>query len=117
MCASNQPRMKQLLISFACSFIFLFAAAQQDPEFPKGWVMYLTEHHGATTNFTIAPDLFVSGLNLSPQVTVVPGHLRLGATADGIFSNKKFDGLFGPNIALKLATIGATGKGSILNDK
>ncbi|MEO5595134.1 MAG: hypothetical protein ABIR15_16525 [Chitinophagaceae bacterium] len=107
--------MKQLFTGIACLFIFLSARAQKDPEFPKGWVMYLQEHHGIATNFTTSPDLFISGLRLSPQATIVPGLLRLGGTAGAIFNNKKFDGTFGPNAVVKLATMGAPGKGSILN--
>ena len=107
--------MKKLLTGTACFMIFLFAAAQKTPEFPKGWVMYLQEHHGAVTNFTSSPDLFISSLRLSPQVTVVPGHLRLGGTAAGVFTNKKLQGAFGPNLVVNLLAPDVKKLGSVLN--
>jgi len=107
--------MKQLLLCIACTCIFLGASAQKTPEFPKGWVLYLQEHHGVSTNFTAAPDLFVSSLRLSPQVTVVPGHLRLGATAAAAFTHKKADGLFGPHLVVNLLSPDVKKMGSVLN--
>lgn len=107
--------MKKSLIGILSSIIFLSAYAQKDPEFPKGFVLYLHAQDGMVTNFTTAPDLFVAGLGLTPQVTVIPGYLRLGATASAVFNNKKLDGLFGPNIGIKLASLKASNLGSILN--
>jgi hypothetical protein len=94
--------MKQLFAFPVCLIIFFSASAQKTPEFPKGWVMYLEEYHGAATNFTVSPDLFISALRLVPQVTVVPGHLRLGGTMGAVFNNKKLEGTFGPNLAVNL---------------
>ena len=107
--------MRRLLCSVFSLLSFFCAGAQKDPEFPKGWVAYLQAHDGMITNFTTAPDLFVAGLSLAPQVTVVPGLLRIGATAGGIFANKKIDGILGPNLAVKLGTVNASMLGSILN--
>src|SRR5450432_3505816 len=107
--------MKQLLLCFAASIVSLSAMAQKGPEFPKGWVMYLEEDHGVSTNFTSSPDLFVSGLRLSPQATVIPGILRIGATAGAVFTNKKLDGTFGPNVAIKLAAPDVKSLGTIFN--
>jgi hypothetical protein len=107
--------MKQLLTCITCTIFFTAAVAQKDPEFPKGMVMYLESHHGIATNFHYSPDLFVGYLSLTPQVTVVPAHLRLGGTAGLLFNNKRFDGLFGPNLVLKLKTLDVKQMGSILN--
>jgi hypothetical protein len=107
--------MKQLLSIITCCILFLSVTAQKDPEFPKGAVMYLESHHGIATNFHNSPDLFVGYLGLTPQVTVIPSHLRLGGTAGLLFNNKKFDGLFGPNLALKIKTLNVKQMGSILN--
>jgi hypothetical protein len=100
------------LLSISLSFA---ASAQKDPEFPKGWVMYLQAHDGMVTNFTTAPDLFVAGLSLSPQLTVVPGLLRIGGSAGAVFNNKKISGMAGPNLVLKLASVQSNPLGSILN--
>ncbi len=107
--------MKRLLTCFIFSLVYINTIAQTDPEFPKGAVMYLESHHGIATNFHNSPDLFVGYLSITPQVTIVPAHLRLGATAGLLFNNKKFDGLFGPNLVLKLKTLDVKPMGSILN--
>lgn len=107
--------MKQRLLCLACSLFVCFAAAQKDPEFPKGWVMYLESHHGIATNFHLSPDLFVGYLSITPQVTIVPSKLRLGGTAGLLLSNKRLDGLFGPNLVLKIKTLNVKQMGSILN--
>lgn len=108
--------MKQLLCCSLCCLLFAIGNAQKDTEFPKGAVMYLESHHGLATNFKhYSPDLFVGYLSLTPQVTVVPQHLRLGATAGLLFNNKRFDGLFGANAVLKLKTLDVKPMGSLLN--
>jgi hypothetical protein len=107
--------MRQLLTALFCIGCFYSTLAQKDPEFPRGWVMYLEGNHGVATNFSSAPDLFVQGLRLAPQATVVPGHIRVGATVSGIFFNKKIDGCFGPNLVFKLASKQAKPMGSLLN--
>jgi hypothetical protein len=107
--------MKQLLLCIACSLFLSTVFAQKDPEFPKGWVMYLESHHGIATNFQQSPDLFVGFLSITPQVTIVPSHLRLGGTAGLLFTNKRFDGLFGPNLVAKITTLNVKQMGSILN--
>ena len=107
--------MKRFVCGLLSIGFFISATAQRDPEFPKGWVLYLQAHDGMVTNFTTAPDLFVAGLSLSPQLTVVPGLLRLGGTAGAIFNNKKIAGVFGPNLVIKLASLQANSLGSILN--
>ncbi len=107
--------MKKLLLIIICSTFILYTSAQKDPEFPKGWVMYLESHHGIASNFHKTPDLFVGYLSITPQVTVVPSKLRLGTTVGLLFTNKKLDGLFGPNLVYKIKTLNVKQMGSILN--
>jgi hypothetical protein len=107
--------MKRFVCGLFCISLFFAAKAQKDPEFPKGWVMYLQAHDGTVTNFRSAPDLFVAGLSLSPQMTIVPGLLRIGGTAGAVFNNKKAAGIFGPDLVVKLASVQANSLGSILN--
>ena len=86
--------------------LFYLAAQSQDPndtEFRKGWVNYLKLENGVISNFkSSSPDLYVGGLQLNPQITVVEHKLRIGATAGFVYADKKIAGLFGPSLALKL---------------
>ena len=79
--------------------------AQNDYEFPKGWVLNLENFQGAATKFNETPDLYLTELRLSPQYTVAPALLRIGGSAGVVFTNKKLSGLFGANLALKIKTI------------
>jgi len=107
--------MKSLLTFIFFLPIVYVTNAQKDTEFPKGWVIYLQAQQGMVTRFTTSPDLFVGGLRLSPQATLVPGLLRVGASAGAVFNNKTMNGLFGANVAIKLATINVMNLGSLLN--
>ena len=89
--------------------------AQTDPEFPKGTVIYLSVQQGKSTSFDLSPDLWVGGIAFSPQYTVVPKHLRIGAVAEYVYTDKHSSGLFGPRLALKLKTIRTEPLGSLLN--
>jgi len=98
-------------------WIFLFCNltsithAQTDTEFPKGFIMYGKLHSGLVTNFS-SPDLFIGGIQLAPQYTVVPHLLRIGAIAGGFYSSKKIQGEFGPSVSLKLKTFNAKLEGA-----
>jgi hypothetical protein len=107
--------MKRLLIACYLLLLVIAVQAQKDPEFPKGWVLYLEAHQGIATNFKYTPDLYVGGLQLSPQVTVIESRLRLGASAGLVFNNKKFSGTFGPRLSYKLTTLNLKQFGSLLN--
>jgi hypothetical protein len=94
----------------------LVKAQQPDTEFTKGWLLNLKLTNGAVTNFrSTAPDQYTGGLLLNPQVTVVPGTLRLGANLGAAYANKKVSGLFGPMIAWKLAELGTKNFGTLAN--
>lgn len=81
-------------------------AFAQDPEFPKKeFIMHLGLHSGLVTNFHGAvPDLFVGGMQLVPQFTVIENHLRLGAIGDVYYTGKKIQAAIGPTVSLKLKT-------------
>ena len=87
-------------------------SAQSDPEFPKGFILYAKWHNGMITNFTSRPDLYVGGLQLAPQYTIVPHLLRAGIIAGGFYGDKKIQGEFGPTLSLKLKTFHANLKGA-----
>ena len=106
----------KLLTALILLFALLYSpnlAAQQ--EFTKGWVMYLEGSQGILTNFHSSPDLYTGNLQLTPQVTVIPGVLRLAAATGLAFNNKKLTGLFGGGLNWKLATVHAQPFGSLLN--
>jgi hypothetical protein len=103
------------VIALTC-LLFTPGFAQDDPEFPKGYVFYVEGHHGLSTNFKgSSPDIFVSGLRANPQITVVTHLLRLGGAANLIFTNKTFYGVFGPTVNYKIKTLNVKSMGSILN--
>jgi hypothetical protein len=78
----------------------------QDPEFPKNeFIMHVKMHNGMVTSFKSSPDLYVGGLQLVPQFTVVANRLRLGVIADGYYTGKKLQAAAGPTLSLKLKTI------------
>ena len=93
-------------LSVSCSF------GQTDTEFPKGFIMYAKLNDGMITDFTSYPDLYVGGLQLAPQYTVVPHVLRAGIIAGGFYANKKIQGEFGPSLSFKLKTFKANLQGA-----
>ena len=87
-------------------FISLLHVAQaQDFEFPKGWVLNAEYFNGFTSQFHANPELFLTELRLTPQYTIVPKVLRVGASAGLQYNNKHVSALFGPNLAFKIKTI------------
>ncbi len=107
---SNHFKKIVLLVLFTSAITFCHA--QTDTEFPKGFIMYAKLHSGMVTNFASSPDLFVGGIQLAPQYTVVPHVLRFGAIAGGFYNNKKIQGEFGPSVSLKLKTFNAKLEGA-----
>ncbi len=112
-------RLKNTLF-FCIFFVFLYfnAIAQKndDPEFTKGWILLLKLNNGLTSGFTAnTPDLYVGGLSLNPQFTVVQNILRLGANTGMFYNDKKLSGLFGPMAAVKIKTLGTKYMGSYAN--
>jgi hypothetical protein len=89
--------------------------AQDDPEFPKGFVMHAKLHNGAVTNFHRGVDMYIGGFQLVPQWGIIPQKLRMGLIAGAFYNNQKFDGQFGPTISYKLKTFNADPFGSAAN--
>jgi hypothetical protein len=96
--------MKAALLSAGLLCLHIIVQAQ-DPEFPKKeFIMHLRMHSGMVTNFKSSPDLYVGGLQLVPQFTIVENRLRAGIIAGGFCTNKKIQALAGPTISIKLKT-------------
>jgi hypothetical protein len=107
--------MRRPFLACCCVLLYLAVQAQKDPEFPKGWVLYMEVQQGLATNFTYSPDLYTGGLQLSPQVTIIEQKLRIGADAGLVYTNKQFSGTFGPKVTYKITTLNVKEFGSILN--
>jgi len=105
---------KCLGLIFYC-FICIRGIAQDATEFPKGFVMHAKLHNGMITNFHRGADLYVGGFQLVPQVTVLPGKLRMGIIAGGFYAGKTLEGQFGPTLSVKLKTFNAGPFGSAAN--
>lgn len=96
--------------------LFTFPAfAQDDPEFPKGFIMHAKLHNGAISNFHRGADLYVGGMQVVPQWGIVPQKLRAGLIAGAFYVNKQLDGQFGPTLSYKLKTFSADPFGSAAN--
>jgi hypothetical protein len=103
----------KILLPILCLLCSTLVATAQDPEFPKNeFIMHLRLHNGMVTDFHSAPDLYVGGLQLVPQWTVVENLLRVGVVAGGFYTNKKLQGLVGPTVSIKLKTFSLKGFGS-----
>ncbi|RPD38923.1 hypothetical protein [Chitinophaga barathri] len=101
------------LISFFLLCIITKARAQS--EFPKGWIFPLEMGQGVVTNFHSDPDLFLATLAFSPQVTVVPGRLRLGLSGGGAFYNKRIYGTGGGRVSLMISKGPKVMESTVLN--
>jgi hypothetical protein len=82
-------------------------------EFEKGFIIHARLHSGMITH--PEADIFVGGLQVIPQVTIVEHTLRGGVVIGGIYSFKEINGLFGPTLSLKIMEFPASVFGSAGN--
>jgi len=68
-----------------------------------------------TTNSGSIPDIFVGGLQIVPQVTLVEHKLRGGIVIGGFYSYKEINGLFGPTVSWKITEFKGGSFGSLGN--
>lgn len=102
-------------ICLMCLCISIAVQAQNDPEFPKGFIMHLNWQQGLQTNFSNTPDLYVTALQAIPQFTVLPGRLRMGAAVGFYYTKKQMLLSAGPLVTYKLKTFNAGQFGSLAN--
>ena len=105
----------KLLIPIIFCLLSLQLAAQSDPEFPKEFIVHVKLHNGMVTNFSSAPDLYVGGIQLIPQYTLVRKLLRGGIIGDVYYTGKNIQAAFGPTLSIKLKTFKAAPFGSLGN--
>lgn len=89
---------KTIVLPVLC-FFSLISSAQQT-EFPKEFIAHVRLHSGMVA--TNGPDLFVGGIQIVPEYTLIEHKLRGGIVAGAFYSYSKINGLFGPTLSLKL---------------
>lgn len=105
-----------LFVLFVTATLCTKAQHRQVTEFTKGGLLLIKLDNGFTTGFkSYTPDLYTGGATINPQITIVPNVLRLGANAGLAYNDKRFSGLFGPVVALKLTDINTKNFGSLAN--
>ena len=102
---------KTFMLSVLC-FISIITTAQQT-EFPKEFIAHVRLHSG----MIISPgaDLFVGGLQIVPEYTLIEHKLRGGVVVGGFYSYSEINGLFGPTLSLKLTEFKGGHFGSLGN--
>ncbi len=76
------------------------ARAQSPLEFKKGWTFPLELGQGFIKARNTS-ELYLVSLQLAPQYAIVPGRLRVGLVAGGIYAGR-LDALAGPRVSVKL---------------
>jgi len=113
---TQKPSKMKTLFSLLFLVSFSFCSyAQTDTEFPKEFIMHAKLHNGMVTSFHRLPDLYVGGIQLVPQYTIITHKLRGGIIGDVYYTGKKVQAAIGPTISLKLETFKAGMFGSVGN--
>jgi hypothetical protein len=112
---TSSHRSITVLILIVCMFFMQDSFAQKDTEYPKGFIMHAKLHNGMVTNFKSGADLYVGGIQLVPQFTVVENKMRAGVVAGAFYSGKVLEGQFGVSTSVKLKTLKALVFGSAAN--
>lgn len=102
---------KTFMLSVLC-FISIITTAQQT-EFPKEFIAHVRLHSGMITS--PGADLFVGGLQIVPEYTLIEHKLRGGVIVGGFYSYSEINGLFGPTLSLKLTEFKGGHFGSLGN--
>ena len=82
--------------------VFFSPSASAQTEFPKEFIAHLRLHSGMVSHPATGSPLFLGGLQVIPQVTLVPGSLRGGLAAGAFYSAKHLEGSVGPTVSLLL---------------
>jgi hypothetical protein len=112
---TSSHRSITVFILIVCMFFMQESFAQKDTEYPKGFIMHAKLHNGMVTNFKTGADLYVGGIQLVPQFTVVENKMRAGVVAGAFYSGKALEGQFGVSASVKLKTLKALVFGSAAN--
>ncbi len=97
----------RFIILFAFILFKQICIAQNDTEFPEGFIMHAKLHNGMVTNFKTGADLYIGGIQIIPQFTLVNHKLRAGIIMGAFYTGKVIEGQFGLNTSVKIKTINA----------
>ncbi|HVG15612.1 MAG TPA: hypothetical protein VM935_11650 [Chitinophagaceae bacterium] len=84
-----------------CALLTCTASFSQT-EFPKEFITHIRLHSGMITYTNSTPELFVGGLQVIPQVSIVPYKLRGGVIAGAFYAYNSIHGAFGPTVSYKI---------------
>jgi len=107
-------RIFRIYALLSCSFFFSIISFSQT-EFPSEFIAHIRLHSGMITYNNNAPELFIGGLQVIPQFTLVPNKLRGGLVAGGFYAYNEINGLFGPTISYKITEFKGGHFGSLGN--
>src|SRR5688572_5870365 len=107
-------RIFRIYALFSCSFFFSIISFSQT-EFPSEFIAHIRLHSGMITYNNNAPELFIGGLQVIPQFTLVPNKLRGGLVVGGFYAYNEINGLFGPTISYKITEFKGGHFGSLGN--
>ena len=96
-------------------FLSVSMVSSAQTEFPQEFIAHIRLHSGMITYNNNAPELFVGGLQVIPQFTLVPNKLRGGAVAGAFYAYNNIHGLFGPTISYKISEFKGGHFGSLGN--
>ena len=96
--------MSRILRIYCLLVFYLFASVTSfsQTEFPKEFITHIRLHSGMITYSNSEPELFVGGLQIIPQFTLVSNKLRGGVVAGAFYTDNNINGLFGPTISYKI---------------
>ena len=97
--------MSKRMLLYSGLLLMSFYSQAQDTEFPKEWELQLRLQKGMATRFNSSPDLFTGSVAFVPQYTFIEHRLRGGIVTALNYSGKKWSGLFGPTVSLKIKTL------------
>ena len=103
------------IYSLLVCFLFVSIISFSQTEFPKEFIAHIRLHSGMITYSNGEPELFVGGLQLIPQFTLVPNKLRGGLVAGAFYAENNINGLFGPTISYKISEFKGGHFGSLGN--
>jgi hypothetical protein len=102
-------------VLFSCVLFMQHSIAQTDTEFPKGFIMHAKLHNGMITDFKQGTDLYIGGIQLVAQYTIIKNKMRAGIVAGTFYGGKILEGQFGLNTSVKIKTINALVFGGAAN--
>ncbi len=94
--------MKPLFAFILLSILSPSVIAQTDTEFPKEFIMHIKMHNGMVSKLNASPDVYIGGLQVIPQYTIVENLLRGGIAAGGYYTGKSVQASIGPTVSIKI---------------